>query len=72
MFQKAKARYCNLGVFFSLAFENTDIIGEDNEVRARLANDTVMSHVASPRASTYEFNIDCAVPLTASHYDSSS
>ena len=35
MFQKVQGhRYCNLGVFFSLAFENTDIIGEDNETAA--------------------------------------
>ena len=39
MFQTVQGhRYCNLGAFFSLTFENADITCEDNEVVADLAN----------------------------------
>jgi hypothetical protein len=65
MFQKVQGhRYCNLGVFFSLAFENTDIIGEDNEVVPN-SHDTVIVHAASPRLVLMKFTSTVPVPLTS-------
>jgi hypothetical protein len=65
MFQKVQGhRYCNLGVFFSLAFENTDIPCKDNEVVPDL-RDTVIVYVASPRLVRMKFTSTVPVHLTA-------
>jgi hypothetical protein len=48
MFEKVQRHgYCNLGVLLSLAFENADIIGEDNEVVLDL-HDAVLSTLLLP------------------------